>query len=345
MRLDPAHLPIIKSLRGVSDTRGVLSVYLPIEPGRGITHGHAPRLMDLLKPVSDSAHGDAKHRVEEEAQRVLAYVRDEYTPHGATLAVFSSTPAGVWAAIELELEVPGLARFGPQPYLAPIDALLEDYPTAIAVVADHNEARIITIKLGEFAGSSRLTGDAPGRQRQGGWSAFRYERDRVRHIETFNKQIVDTLAHLERRAPFQYLVLGGTDETTHALASALTPELHPRLAGTFRVEMFATDAEVVDKTKPLIDAAERAQERDLVQSLIDTALAGGQAALGVDETLQTLREGRAHQLVVAAGTYNSPNGDLAVQLAEQTDAPVEIAHDEAEVLLQPYGGLAAKLRY
>jgi hypothetical protein len=34
-----------------------------------------------------------------------------------------------------------------------------------------------------------------------------------------------------------------------------------------------------------------------------------------------------------------------VQLAEQTDAPVEIAHDEAEVLLQPYGGLAAKLRY
>jgi ribosomal protein L30E len=345
MRLDPAHLPIIKSLRGVSDPRGVLSVYLPIEPGRGITHGHAPRLMDLLKPVSDSAHGDAKHRVEEEAQRVLAYVRDEYTPHGATLALFSSTPAGVWAAIELELEVPGLARFGPQPYLSPIDALLEDYPTAIAVVADHNEARIITIKLGEFAGSSRLTGDAPGRQRQGGWSAFRYERDRVRHIEMFNKQVVDTLAHLERRAPFQYLVLGGTDETTHALASALTPELHPRLAGTFRVEMFATDAEVVDKTKTLIDAAERVQERELVQSLIDTALAGGQAALGVDETLQTLREGRAHQLVVAAGTYNSPNGDLAVQLAEQTDAPVEIAHDEAEVLLQPYGGLAAKLRY
>jgi hypothetical protein len=301
--------------------------------------------MDLLKPVSDSAHGDAKQRVEAEAQRVLAYVRDEYTPHGATLAVFSSTPAGVWAAIELALEVPGLARFGTEPYLAPIDALLEDYPTAVAVLADHNEARILTIKLGEYAGSSRLTGDAPGRQRQGGWSAFRYERDRVRHIETFNKRIVDALGDLDRESPYQYLVLGGTDETTHALASALSPGLHSKLAGNFRLEMFATDTEITDAAKPLVDAAERAQERALVQSLIDTALAGGQAALGVDETLQTLREGRVHQLVVAAGVHYTANGRDAVGLAEQTDASVEIAHDGAEVLLEPYGGFAARLRY
>jgi len=344
MRIEPADLQAIQSLRGVSDARGILSVYLPIEPGRGITHGHAPQLMDLLKPLSETSPGQVE-RITEESQRVLAYLRDEFTPHGATLALFSGTPAGVWAAIELQLSVPPLARFGPQPYLAPIDALLEDYPPAVAVLAAHNEARIIHLKLGELAASSRLTGDAPGRQRQGGWSAFKYERDRQEHIEAFFRRIVETVAQVVRDDPFEYLALGGTDETTHALASALTPALQDKLAGTFHAEMFASDADVVDKVLPLIDGAERKQERELVQSLIDTALAGGQAALGVDETLQTLREGRAHSLVVGAGTYNSANGNLAVQLAEQTNAPVEVAHDEAEALLEPYGGLAAKLRY
>ncbi len=345
MKLDPDDLQTIQSLRGVSDARGILSVYLPIEPGRGITHGHAPRLMDLLKQLPEAADASLGARIDEESQRALAYVRDEYTPHGATLAIFSGTPAGIWATLRLQLPVPPLARFGPQPYLTPLDALLEDFPPAVAVLADHKEARFINVKLGEFESSARLTSDVPGRQRQGGWSAFRYENDRQSHIETFNKRIVDTLTQHERDEPFQYLVLGGTDETTHALTSALTPGLKGKLAGTFRAEMFATDAEVVDKALPQINAAERAQERAMVQSLIDTALAGGQAALGVDETLQTLREGRVHSLVVAAGAYNSPNGDLAVQLAGQTNAPVEIAHDEAEALLAPYGGLAAKLRY
>ena len=266
MKLGPEDLQTIQSLRGVSDARGILSVYLPIEPGRGITHGHAPRLMDLLKPLSDGTDANLGARIEEESQRALAYVRDEFTPHGATLALFSGTPAGIWATLDLQLATPPLARFGPQPYLAPIDALLEDNPSAVAVVADHKEARIISIKLGEFADSARRTSDVPGRQRQGGWSAFRYEHDRQSHIQAFDKQIVETLTQLERDEPFQYLALGGTDETTHAISAMLTPALRDKLAGTFRAEMFATDADVVDKVRPLIDAAERAQERALVQS-------------------------------------------------------------------------------
>jgi peptide subunit release factor 1 (eRF1) len=345
MKLGPEDLQTVESLRGISDARGVLSVYLPIEPGRGIPHGHAPRLMDLLKPLSDTADEQRNLRIEEESQRALAYLREGFTPHGATLALFSCTPAGLWTVLNLQLETPALVRFGPQPYLAPIDALLEDNPSVVAVVADHKEARIISIKLGEFAESARRTSDVPGRQRQGGWSAFKYERDRQSHIEAFNRQIVETLARMEREDPFQYLALGGTDETTHALTGMLTTDLERKLAGTFRAEMFATDADVVDKVRQLVNLAKREQERAFVQSLIDDALAGGQAALGVEETLQTLREGRAHSLVVASGTYNSANGNLAVQLAGQTGAPVEVAHGEAEDLLAPYGGLAARLRY
>jgi peptide subunit release factor 1 (eRF1) len=301
--------------------------------------------MDLLKPLYDGVDPALSARVEEEAQRALAYVRDEFTPHGVTLALFSCSPAGIWATLNLQLSTPPIARFGPHAYLAPLNALLEDYPSAVAVVADHKEARIITITLDEFADSKRRTSDVPGRQRQGGWSAFRYERDRQSHIETFNKRIVETLTQLARGAPFQYLALGGTDETTHAISALLSPGLREKLTGTFRAEMFATDADIVDKVQRLIETTEREQERALVEVLIDTALAGGQAALGVEETLQTLREGRAHSLVVGFGTYNSPNGNLAVQLAEQTNAQVEVAHDEAEELLTPYGGLAARLRY
>jgi peptide subunit release factor 1 (eRF1) len=345
MKLHPDDLKTIRALRGVSDARGILSVYLPIQPGRGVTHGHAPELMDLLKPLDAGASTDVKARIEEESARALEYLRGDFRPSGATLALFSCTPAGIWAALHLQLPSPAVARFEAQPYLAPIDALLEDNPAAVAVLADHKEARFISMRLGELAGSERRTSDVPGRQRQGGWSAFRYERDRVSHIDAFNKRIVEKLTQMERDQPFQYLALGGTDETTHAIAGILPPSLASRLAGTFRAEQFATDAEVVDKAQSLVAAAERAQEQALVQRLIEDALAGGQAALGVEETLQTLRDGRVHALVLAAGVYDSAVGNQALELAAQTGAPVEIARGEAEALLEPYGGFAARLRY
>jgi len=110
MKLDLHEFKKVEALHGVSDARGILSVYLPIEPGRGITHGHAPRLMDLLKPLAGGADPATAARIDEESQRALAFVRDQFTPHGATLALFSCAPGGVWATLNLQLQAPALAR-------------------------------------------------------------------------------------------------------------------------------------------------------------------------------------------------------------------------------------------
>ena len=345
MRFDSADLAEIQRLRGRTIAEGVISAYCPIDPAVALHHGHVPRLMDIFRALRESAPAADIGRIDEEAEHILSYVREQYTPHGSALIVFSSAPAGLFRSFSLQVPVPALARFGPRPFLAPLDADLEDLPPTAVVLADHEEARFFSLVLGQLENRRRFRDSVPGRQRQGDWHAARYERDHAQHIRTHMKNVVKALVELDREQPFERLIIAGTDETSHALTDLLPPSLSERLAGTFRAEMFAPDANVLEKARDVLEASERERERRAVESLVESCLGGGRAALGVDDTLKALREGRVHSLVVSERSYYSPNGEAAASLAWDSGAAVQVVHGEAEELLAPYGGCGAVLRY
>jgi hypothetical protein len=345
MRLEPGLNEEVERLRSLHSEEGILSVYLPIDPAVALHHGHVALLMDLLRPLRQAASRERGARLEAESEKLLAYVREEYTPRGSVLCVFSSAPAGVWTALTLPSRLPAVARFETSPFLAPIDAALEDLPPSVVALINQNEARLLRTELGGLGDTSRMRSAVPGRQRQGGWSAFRYERDRQEHVDAHMRRVAGALDDLLRSDEFEYLALGGTDEATHALESELSESLRSRLAGRFHKEMFATDNEVLEAALPLIEAAERARERALVEEAVQGAFAGGRAALGVDETLQVLNEGRAHLLVIGEAAYHSALGDQAAPLAWSGGARLEVVHGEAEAMLEPHAGIGALLRY
>jgi peptide chain release factor subunit 1 len=343
MNIEPKDLQRLRGLRNVSTDAGILSVYLPIDPGTSPHRGYVPALMDLLKPLRDE--GQAQHdRIEAEAERVLAHVR-ESSPEGTAVVMFSSEPAGIWETFSLQLPVTAKARWGRRPHLLPLQAWLDDFPTAVLALADQRDARIYLLQLGDMEQERRVIGHTPGRQRQGGWSAFRYERDRQRHVQEHLHDVAQELAEVALQEGAEYVVLAGTDETTSLLAKQLPSSVASKLAGTFRAEMFATDAAIAESAGEVIDAAEREQERALAQEVVDAAMAGGRASLGAEETLQMLREGRAHQLVISAQALQTPPGDSAATIAEDAGLAIEVVHDAGADVLAPHGGIGAVLRY
>jgi peptide subunit release factor 1 (eRF1) len=144
---------------------------------------------------------------------------------------------------------------------------------------------------------------------------------------------------------FQRLVLGGTKETTEALARKLPKSLRAKLSGSFRAEEFRTDDEIARAALPVAEAAERAAETALAHQALDAAMKGQAAALGWDETVQCLREGRVHKLLIAEEKCGTPAADGAFELAWDGDASIEVIHGEAAALLFENGGVAALLRY
>jgi len=345
MKLDPADLAEIQRLRSRTIGEGVLSVYLPIDPAVALHHGHVPRLMDVFRSLRQSAPASDASRVDAEAERVLAYVREQYRPSGSALIVFSSAPADLFTSFSLQVPVPALARFGPHPFLAPLEADLEDLPATAVVLANHEDARFFGLVLGQIDGQRRLRDSVPGHQRQGGWTAARYERDHAQHVRTHLKNVVETLIEIDNEQHFERLIVAGTDETSHALTDLLPRSLADRLAGSFRAEMFAADADVLAKAREVLEASERARERSAVESLVESSLGGGQGVLGVEDTLKALREGRVHSLLISGKSYYAPDGEVAAPLAWDSGASVQVLHGEAEDLLAPYGGFGAVLRY
>ncbi|HEU0072916.1 MAG TPA: Vms1/Ankzf1 family peptidyl-tRNA hydrolase [Dehalococcoidia bacterium] len=339
------HQDIIRNTRRLRNGRPILSVYLETEAGLALHHGHITQLMDVLRDLRRRVPDEQQQDLSEEMERVLAFVRGDYTPTGRTLVVFSSRPRRLFQTLSLQLALRSQARFAGKPYLLPIDLALDDHPRIAIVHVGQEKTRLLTAVLHEIESERRTEEHVPGRQRQGGWSAFRYQRDRERHIDEHFKAVVDDLSDLQKTTPFKWLVLAGTDEATSALTKLLPRRLKAKLAGAFNEEHFESSSTLTKRAFELAEEAERAEELQLTTLILDRAYARAPATLGWDTTLRALAEGRVHQLAISAAELGSAQADRAVELGFESRAQIEVVHDEAAELLAPHRGIGALLRY
>ena len=161
---------------------------------------------------------------------------------------------------------------------------------------------------------------------------------------------------------------------TSALHAAFPPDVADRIITTIRLDIDATEQDVLAATLPLVAQAERDRELATVRALTDAIGAGGRGAAGAPAVLRALQAGQVETLVMAedftaAGwadygreTYGvgdvpaaHPLGGAAedlvavdlveelMRLASRTGAAVEIIHsavplDETEESVIPQAG-------
>jgi peptide subunit release factor 1 (eRF1) len=372
LRFGSATLDSVMSLKAPED--GVLSVYLNIEPSEMQREGYEATLLDLWKPLRSRVRGTASaSRVEDEIAVVNAYVRGWKEAPGRSVAIFSSTPHDTFIPVALDVPVLAGARFGPRPFLMPLMAALDEYERYCVALVDAETAHILSVWMGRVYERIEFTDQVPGRNATGGWSQAGRARHREYHVDEHMRHVVDQLWRLNRRSPFDRLIIGGPQEALAAFKMALTRPLAARVAGEFAGEMFASDAVILERVRGIAEGAERAHEKALVEDILVRAPKRQLAATGWDETLAALVEGSVHQLVLVDGVttvgFTCPDGhaivkrqvdqcpvcnkatepepDLAaaaVQLAMETGARIEFVRGEAADLLRPHGA-GAILRY
>jgi peptide subunit release factor 1 (eRF1) len=215
----------------------------------------------------------------------------------------------------------------------------------------------------------------PGKQATGGWFALsqtRYARHTEDHVRRHVEHVMRGLGEMFRQRPFDRIILAGPEEALAVVRQHLPRPLRARLAGMVSLEMFASDAAVLNAVLPVAEALEQQAELEAVDGLFE-AIGSPRVAADIRSTLEALTDGRVHKLFVSQGMamiagecsacgrlaeYSAtcpvcggavnPVDDLAeraVARAREQGASVELVSGQAAARLQTHGGLAAWTRY
>jgi hypothetical protein len=333
----------VADLRNLEGRGPVLSIYLSIDPR--VESTLEERLKAPLQELRERLPEIWSESLADDVAVVLRFVREEYEPEGRTLVVMASLARGLFEVFELEIALPTMLRYEPEPYLVPLECAQENHPRVAIVALDQERARIFTTILGEVDHRESLKDPVPRRQRQGAWSAHKYERDRVRHVREHFLHVVEALEVEHASVPFKRIVLGGTRETVAGLIEELPRDLRALVAGQFAVELFASDSEIVERGLAVADEAERAEEADLLRTIFEEGHVGGHAVLGEADSLAALRKGQVHRLAIASRLLGTEIGDEALKRAWRTGVAIEFMEGQPEEDLLSVGGMAALTRY
>ena len=95
--------------------------------------------------------------------------------------------------------------------------------------------------------------------------------------------------------------MGGTEENVAQFQSLLPKVWQDRVAGQFAIDVNASPTEVQERSVEIAQAVADQEREKLVEQVITAATKGGAGAIGLNDTLAALQEGRIYQLVVADG--------------------------------------------
>lgn len=314
-----------------TDGLPVTTLYLDVDGRRWPRRGDfVRRADDMLGEACDRARalGRAAHRsVCADVRRMRSYVGDfDRTGVVRGLALLSCSGAGLWEDVPLSRPVRDRVSVAPRPNLVPLEAILEMAETFCTALVDRERARIFLSSLGEIEEVSQFLDDVPGQHDQGGWAQARLRRHIEDHVHRHLKHVAGTLLRVQRRRPFDHLVLAGPDETTAELRRELHDYTLRKILSRITLPIAASAEDVLARALELEDGLERGRERQAVERLISEASSGtGRAVTGLGETLSALEANRAEVLVMASdlraeGVRCGRCGHLA---AAEPDRPCE----------------------
>jgi peptide subunit release factor 1 (eRF1) len=328
----------------------LLSLYLNTDVDGNGRHTHQvferKALHEILKEYGDRSA--ERESLEDDAGRIERYLSEDLTPSTRGLAIFACRRCDVFEAIQLQVPFDrDTASVSDRPQLYPLARVHDQYRRCAALVIDTNTARLFVFSAGETEQYIEIR-NAKGRHfKAGGWSQARLQRrtgnEHLHHV----KQVVGYLETLVFSEGIERFVVAGDEVSVPIVKEQLPQRLHDRLIDIVRLDIRATEADVREATLAAVRHHDQDAERALVQTVVGDSKAGGRAVVGLEDTRKALRDGQVDTLLIAAAPEQVPGreatADELIAAARQTSAGVRFIDDPQ--LLQPVGGVAARLRF
>jgi hypothetical protein len=363
----------------------VLSAYLDTNPATPRNQGSPPgylawlkaraRLLDARVPESERA------LFREHVGRLERHLHSHPPRHRAVVA-FSG--AGTREFLPLQVKVEDELHWGP-PALKQLFWLLDEHQPSGAVLVSRSGARFLRAWLGEVAEEERETfavdrsawrrKDLVGPSRAGvrrrrGAQRDRFEARMKAQYGRFARGLATRVRRWAERHAIRPVLLAGPAEMVEAVFAEL-PEAFRQHAALLRENLsYLSPAELHARLEPALERRKRDHEAARVEALLSDG--ASRTALGVDETLAQLQDGRVRELVIARGIggtvrqcercgrvdrsadpacpscggarHRVPVRAAIPDLARRHGVPVEVVAGRAATRLRGTGGVGAWLR-
>jgi len=306
-----------------SPSGSLISVYVD-RPSPG---GFGALLSDLVKPVREQSQAldrDVQKSVRADADRIHDLAGRLEVEAAPAYVIFASSLDDLFVLEPLAHPTRNVSTLGPRPYMRPLRAAPRALRSGI-VVADHTLVRTFV----GFEGLIRELGDAASVEiRKSNYAGFSgYEEHGVRaHADEVSARLWKESGwrlleeHLDR--PFDYLAIGGHEETLEEVARSLHPYLARLPRATFIANPHGIGPAALRAEMAIHDIEVRRQRQEaLAGRVCDTAWSGGNAVLGLTATLEA-SNAQAIDVLAVAGPFTR-TGTMCRQcahLSRQADA-------------------------
>jgi hypothetical protein len=279
--------------------------------------------------------------------------------HGRAWVGFSTADDLVYAE-SVAVPMPDLVRWEDGIRVAPYVRALKQARVVVAAMADSRKARVFTYRDGAIEEVLDLVADrdfgdlsdSATSKRAGTHSGSRGETgtDVARRLKDLSAarmqtELLDELEKLTGREGF--LVLGGTTEVVTALIRE-GDRFGSRWIERPSMHLAMSEAEVRDEIEEAASELTRRTQEAFLDEVIDAAKSRGHGCLGVQRTMDALREGRVDTLLLTRG-FREREDDVADHLVgtafEQGGWVEELSEAGAERLDAEGEGVGARLRY
>ncbi len=290
----------LRELAGFQVETPILSVYVDTDPTQRTNEEVLLSLRHMLEAVE-------RETTPEDVVAIQRYFEHEYDWTGRGVILFSCAAADFWRAYTLALPVASGATVARRPYLSPLAALMDAYGRFAVASVDRQGLHLYLFQLGELIQEELFEGEevrklkkgrgssaGPGRRGGAPVSSRHEEETALRNL----REAAKIAERFYRRYSPAQLLLAGTDSTVAQFRDLLPKEILERVIGTVVVDAATTVPEILDRSLDILDQVDRRREAALVDQVFTAAAKGREGAVGLEETLNLVREGRVRTLIV-----------------------------------------------
>jgi peptide chain release factor subunit 1 len=292
-----------------SPALSILSVYLSLAPDRIERRSIGGRLRDLLDPIEKLAASgeldhDASMSLRAGVHRVLDMSQLFAKELGYGVAVFVCDGLDLEEHLRIPRRIWDSAVAGPQPYLRPIQAVLDEYRKVAAVVLDARGAEIVTFHMGEVINRQAVDAEELRKPNVSGWYGLEERRHRQHAEEARHhmfREVAVRLDRLRRDSGVELVLVGGQEEITNALLPFLDERVRS-ITDTFVIDLHTlTPALLASSVSQIEEAFERSEEKRQVEETYAAVGADDLAVVGVAPVVDAVNRHAVARLLLHDG--------------------------------------------
>lgn len=325
-----------------------------------------------------------REMLERDMERIARFLENDVQPSANGVAIFACDAGELFETVQLNAPLDDHWLYiGDQPHLYPLARLAAQFPRYAVVLADTQRTRILVMADGGVAEDTAIDGVKTRRTSQGGWSQARYQRHIENYHLLHIKEVVAALEKVVANEGIDRIVIAGDVAVLPLLREQMSKPLAEKVVDELSLSSEAPHDAVIKATLESLRKVDAESDRDKVDAAVGAFRAGGLGVVGPDSTLLALTNGQVDELLLTASLANLEDlqasraaamaiandagiaepavepsaageparaemgtvrlADELVTKAHQTAARVCFIEDPA--LLEPYGGVAATLRY